>query len=63
MNMYFVEESAKYQIAAEPFGGVVPFAPEIVAEVGGSRSKLNTGRAAAIWAYFEHAVLQSGVPV
>ena len=61
MNCLAIEENAKYQIAAEPFGGAVPFAPEVVQEAMKLRGSLNVTR--VVWEYYERKVVMDGVPL
>jgi ribulose-5-phosphate 4-epimerase/fuculose-1-phosphate aldolase len=59
MSCFSVEQNARYQIAAEAFGGAAPFAPEVIAKTMRQRNDLVV--AASIWEYFERkAVKESG---
>ncbi len=62
LNCYSVEENARYQIAAEPFGGPAPFSPEVVRDTARSRAKADDV-AAVLWTYFERRIAMTGVPV
>jgi L-ribulose-5-phosphate 4-epimerase len=61
LNVYTIEESAKFQIAAEPFGGVVPF-PQNIMEAA-TRVRPAARIANLLWGYFERRTLASGVPL
>jgi hypothetical protein len=63
MNCYSVEENARLQIAAEPFGGAVPFSPEIVEATARFRTAMRDDIAGVLWTYFERQVAMTGVPV
>jgi len=61
INCVAIEENAKYQIAAEPFGGAVPFAPGVVQEAMRLRGSLNVAR--VVWEYYERKVVMEGTPL
>jgi L-ribulose-5-phosphate 4-epimerase len=61
MNCYTVEENARLQVEAEPFGGAVPFAPEVVEAIARFRTAMRDDIARVLWAYFESRVLADGV--
>lgn len=61
MNCLAIEENAKFQIAAEPFGGAVPFAPAVIQEAMRLRGSLNVGR--VVWEYYERKVVMEGAPL
>lgn len=62
LNCYSMEENARLQIAAEPFGGAVPFAPEVIDATARHRAAQdNLG--AVLWRYFERRVASTGLPV
>jgi L-ribulose-5-phosphate 4-epimerase len=63
MNCITVEENARYQIAAEPFGGPVPFAADIVERAARERAAMGQGPSHVIWAYFERRVAMTGLPL
>jgi len=63
LNCITVEENARYQIAAEPFGGAVPFPPEIVEEAARERNSMSVAVSRVVWTYFERKVLMTGVPI
>lgn len=53
MNVYSLEENARVQIAAEPFGGPVPFSPEIIEKTTRARTAIRHEVATILWTYFE----------
>ena len=61
MNCTAIEDNARYQIMAEPFGGGVPFSPEIIQSAVKSRGTLNVGK--VVWQYWEQKVEVQGVPL
>ena len=61
MNCTAIEDNARYQIMAEPFGGGVPFSPEIIQSAVKSRGTLNVGK--VVWQYGEQKVEMRGVPL
>jgi ribulose-5-phosphate 4-epimerase/fuculose-1-phosphate aldolase len=63
MNCFTVEENARYQIAAEPFGGPVPFPDEIVQRAAQERASMGYGPSHVLWAYFERRIAMNGVPL
>lgn len=63
LNCYAVEENARYQIAAEPFGGPVPFSPDVVEAVGRHRTAMREAIAGVLWAYFARQVAMTGLPL
>ena len=67
MNVYTVEEAAKFQIMASSMGGHVPFSDETIAECALQRANMGKTHSVpiwtVIWAYFERRVLMDGVPL
>lgn len=61
MNCTAIEENARYQIMAEPFGGGVPFAPNIVQGAIQSRGTLNVAK--VVWQFWEQKIQVQGVPL
>ncbi len=61
MNCVSIEDNARYQIMAEPFGGGVPFAPEIVQGAIKSRGNLNVAK--VVWQFWEQKAEAQGVPL
>jgi ribulose-5-phosphate 4-epimerase/fuculose-1-phosphate aldolase len=64
-NCFAIEENARYQIAAEPFGGPVLFSQEIIEEAAQQRAtpERNALRHRLIWNYFERKVVMTGTPI
>jgi ribulose-5-phosphate 4-epimerase/fuculose-1-phosphate aldolase len=63
MNCYTVEENAKYQIAAEPFGGAVPFPQSLIEETAAQRARMSVAISRILWTYFERRVTMTGLPI
>lgn len=63
MNCYTVEENARLQVAAEAFGGAVPFSPEVVQAAARFRTEMRADIAGVLWTYFERRVLMRGIPI
>ena len=61
MNCNAIEENARYQVMAEPFGGGVPFAPEIVERAIKLRSTLDVAK--VVWRFWETKVEMQGIPL
>ena len=59
MTIYSLEENARIQVAAEPFGGPVAFSPETIESATRARTAIRHETAAILWTYFE-ARLSSG---
>lgn len=57
----FMEENARYQIAAEALGGAKPFPDRLWKET--SASHANAGTAFLVWKYWEQLVQAQGVPL
>ena len=62
-NCIAIEENARYQIAAEPFGGPVPFPSDVVEGAARERGSKNSLREQLVWTYFERRVVMAGLPV
>ncbi len=60
MNCTGIEDTARMQIMAEPFGGAAPFAPEYIQRAIQSRGTLNVAK--VVWQYWEQKVDAQGVP-
>ncbi len=63
MNCFFIEENARFQIAAEPLGGAVAFSPEVVERAVAQRAGMSAGVAKLLWTYFERRVRMTGIPL
>lgn len=61
MNCTAIEDNARYQVMAEPFGGAVPFAPEIIQRAIKLRGTLDVAK--VVWRYWEQKVEMQGVPL
>jgi ribulose-5-phosphate 4-epimerase/fuculose-1-phosphate aldolase len=61
MHCTAIEENAKYQIMAEPFGGAVPFGPEHIQRALQTRGMLEVAK--AMWRFWEHKVETQGIPL
>lgn len=63
MNVYFLEENAKFQIESNKLGGAKPFPLEIIEEAYKIQRNMKTPIAQLVWNYFERRVMMAGVPV
>jgi hypothetical protein len=61
MNCNAIEETARLQVMAEPFGGAVPFAPEIVDRALKLRGTLDVAK--VVWRFWETKVDMQGIPL
>jgi ribulose-5-phosphate 4-epimerase/fuculose-1-phosphate aldolase len=57
----FIEENARYQVEAEPFGGIKPFPKEVWAQLAAERR--GDWGARLVWQYWERRVLIDGLPL
>ncbi|MGH7033697.1 MAG: class II aldolase/adducin family protein [Stellaceae bacterium] len=61
MNCISIEENARLQIAAEPFGGAVPFPREMIEDAMRLRGQVQVAK--VVWEYHERKVVTDGVPL
>ena len=61
MHCTAIEDNAKLQVMAEPFGGAVPFAPEYIQRAMQTRGMLEVAK--AMWRFWEHKVETQGIPL
>jgi len=56
-----IEDNAKLQVMAEPFGDPVPFASEHIQRAMQTRGMLEVAK--AVWRFWEHKVETQGIPL
>ncbi|HKT17984.1 MAG TPA: class II aldolase/adducin family protein [Stellaceae bacterium] len=61
MNCMAIEENARLQIAAEPFGGAVPFPRAMIEDAMRLRGMVQVTK--VVWEYYERKVVMDGVPL
>jgi ribulose-5-phosphate 4-epimerase/fuculose-1-phosphate aldolase len=61
MNSTAIEDNAKLQVMAEPFGGPVAFAQEHIDRAMQTRGMLEVAK--AMWRFWEHKVESQGIPL
>ena len=61
MNCISIEENARLQIAAEAFGGAVPFPREMIEDAMRLRGQVQVAK--VVWEYHERKVVTDGVPL